>query len=121
MNLSHRTSENARIIDIAGDVDLRGSPDLRKMLFEALKESPKVAVNLTAIRYIDSSGIATLLEALKESQRLKRELVLFGMNKRVHDVFKLTHVIQIFQVVDTEEQALGAGASHAGHEASHEE
>jgi len=112
MNLSLRTSENTCIVDIAGEVDLRGTPQLRKLLFEALKASPKVVVNLSAIRYIDSSGIAALIEALKESQRLKREFVLFGMNQRVLDVFKLTHVIQIFQIVDTEEQALGAGNSH---------
>jgi anti-sigma B factor antagonist len=109
MNLSIRTTENTRIVDISGDVDLRASPLLRKQLFEALKESPKVAINLTAIRYIDSSGIAVMIEALKESQRLKRQLILFGMNGLVHDVFKLTHVIQIFHVVETEEQALGAG------------
>jgi anti-sigma B factor antagonist len=109
MNLSIRTSENTRIVDISGDVDLRASPLLRKQLFEALKEAPKVAINLTAIRYIDSSGIAVMIEALKESQRLKRQLVLFGMNGLVHDVFKLTHVIQIFKVVETEQQALEAG------------
>ena len=112
MNLSLRTSENTRIVDITGDIDLKVTPQLRKMLFEALKESPKVVVNLTGIRYIDSSGIAALIEALNESQRLKRQFVLFGMNQRVHEVFKLTHVIQIFQIVDTEEQALGAGNSH---------
>jgi anti-sigma B factor antagonist len=111
MNLAVRTSDTTRIIDISGDVDLRASPLLRKQLFEALKESPKVVINLTAIRYIDSSGIAVMLETLKESQRLKRQFVLYGMNGLVHDVFKLTHVIQIFQVVDTEEQALALGAS----------
>jgi anti-sigma B factor antagonist len=109
MNLSIRTTETTRIVDISGDVDLRASPTLRKQLFEALKESPKVAINLTAIRYIDSSGIAVMIEALKESQRLKHQLILFGMNGLVHDVFKLTHVIQIFKVVDTEQQALEAG------------
>jgi anti-sigma B factor antagonist len=109
MNLSLRTSENTRIVDITGDVDLRGTPQLRKLLFEALKESPKVVINLTAIRYIDSSGIAALIEALNESRRLKREFVLYGMNQRVLEVFKLTHVIQIFQIVETEEQALSAG------------
>ena len=109
MNMSVRTSENTRIVDVAGDVDLSGTPQLRKLLFESLKESPKVVINLTAIRYIDSSGIAVMIEALKESQRLKHQLILFGMNGLVHDVFKLTHVIQIFHVVETEEQALGAG------------
>ncbi len=116
MNMSVRTNQNARIIDVTGDVDMNGTPQLRKLLFEALKESPKVVINLTGIRYIDSSGIAVMIEALKESQRLKRQFVLFGMNARVNAVFKLTHVMQIFQVVDTEEQALAAGTSHAGHE-----
>src|ERR1700683_2923305 len=114
MNMSVRTSENTRIVDVAGDVDLSGTPQLRKLLFESLKEAPKVVMNLTAIRYIDSSGIAVMIEALKESQRLKRQFVLYGMNSRVHQVFKLTHVMQIFQVVDTEEQAVAAGISHAG-------
>jgi anti-sigma B factor antagonist len=116
MNMSIRNSENTRIVDLAGDVDLSGTPQLRKLLFEALKESPKVAINLTAIRYIDSSGIAVMIEALKESQRLKRQFVLYGMNSRVHDVFKLTHVMQIFQVVETEEQALGTANLRAGRE-----
>jgi anti-sigma B factor antagonist len=114
MNLTLRTNGTTRIIDVEGDVDLRGSPQFRKFLFDALKESPKVVINLTAIRYIDSSGIAVMIESLKESQKLKRQLVLYGMNPRVHNVFKLTHVLQIFQVVDTEEQALAAGNLQAG-------
>ncbi len=116
MNLSTRKHANTCIVDIAGDVDLRGSPALRKLLFEALTESPKVVINLTEIRYMDSSGIAVMIEALKNSQKLNREFALFGMNTRVQAVFKLTHVIQLFQVFDTEEQALGIGSSHAGEE-----
>ena len=106
MNVSVRTSEGARIIDVSGQVDINGSPVLRKVLFDELKESQKVALNLSAIRYIDSSGIAVMLEALRESQRLNRQFVLFGMSPAVHDVFKLTHVIRIFDVAQTEEQAL---------------
>jgi len=113
MNLTARTIESTRIIDVDGDVDLRASPQFRKFLFEALKEAPKVIINLTAIRYIDSSGIAVLIEGLQESRRLKHQLVLYGMNTRVNNVFKLTRVIQIFQVVDTEEQALAAGIPDA--------
>ncbi|MEO8132182.1 MAG: STAS domain-containing protein [Bryobacteraceae bacterium] len=108
MNVSHRTSHGALVIDVNGDIDMEESPALRAVLFDAMKEGPKVALNLSEIRYIDSSGIAVLLEALRESQRLSRAFVLFGMSKAVHDVFKLTHVIKIFQVADTEEQALSA-------------
>jgi len=106
MNVSSRTAQGFLIIDVSGVIDMEESPVLRTALFEALKQEPKVALQLSAIRYIDSSGIAVLLEALKESQRLSRKFVLFGLSKAVHDVFKLTHVIKIFQVAETEEQAL---------------
>jgi anti-sigma B factor antagonist len=108
MNVSLRVTDKARVIDVSGDVDLKASPVLRKALFDALKEAARVAVNLSAIRYIDSSGIAVMLEAQRESQRLNRQFVLFGMSPAVEDVFKLTHVIRIFQVAETEEQAVGA-------------
>jgi anti-anti-sigma factor len=75
-----------------------------------------VVLNLSAISYIDSAGIAVMLEVLSESRRLNRQFVLFGMNAAVDEVFRLTHVLRIFQVTDTEEEALEAGNWHASHE-----
>jgi anti-sigma B factor antagonist len=106
LNVSVRVSGTTQILDVGGEVAMRESPALRKALFDALKQAPKVALNLSAIRYIDSSGIAVLIETLRESQRLNRQFVLFGLSPAVHDVFKLTHVIKIFQVMETEQQAL---------------
>jgi anti-sigma B factor antagonist len=68
----------------------------------------RVAVNLQAIRYIDSSGIATFIEVLRDSQRMKKEFVLFGLSPAVLQVFKLTHVIRLFRVFQTEQEALEA-------------
>jgi anti-sigma B factor antagonist len=108
MTVSFREFPAARIVDVAGDVDLGTSPDLRRALFDSLREKPKLAVNLRALRYIDSSGIATLIEALKDAQRLGKELVLFGLSPAVKDVFHLTHVHRIFRIFDTEEEAMTA-------------
>ena len=106
MNISVRESNTARIVDVTGDVDLGTSPDLRRALFDSLREVPKLALNLQAIRYIDSSGIATLIEVLKDARDLGKEFVLFGLSPAVHDVFRLTHVNRIFMIFDTEEQAV---------------
>ncbi|MEI9972981.1 MAG: STAS domain-containing protein [Ignavibacteriota bacterium] len=57
-----------------------------------------MALNLGAIRYIDSSGIATLIEVLKDSQRQNKEFVLFGLSSAVEEVFRLTHVLRIFRI-----------------------
>ena len=81
-------------------------PNLRKTLFDLLGKKPKLALNLRGLRYIDSSGIATLIEVLQRTQRLPMEFVLFGLSPAVQDAFRLTHVNRIFRIVETEEQAL---------------
>jgi anti-sigma B factor antagonist len=106
MKISVRECGAARVVDLVGDVDLGTSPELRRTLFDILKVAPKLAVNLRALRYIDSSGIATLIEVLKDAQRLGKQFVLFGLSPAVEDVFRLTHVNRIFQVFETEEEAV---------------
>lgn len=106
MTISVRDSGATRVVDLAGDVDLGTSSELRRALFDLLGHAQKVAVNLQALRYIDSSGIATLIEALKNAQRLQKQFVLFGLSPAVEDVFRLTHVNRIFQVFQTEEEAV---------------
>jgi len=97
------------IVDVAGGVDLKTAPLLRQLLFEVLGQAPKVAVNLAAVSFIESSGVAVLLEALLESQRRHGQFVLFGMNPAVRDDFRITHVAKVFQVVDIESKRLPRG------------
>ena len=106
MTVFIRESDAAQVVDVEGDVDLGTSPNLRRTLFDLLGKKPKLALNLRGLRYIDSSGIATLIEVLKSAQRLQMEFVLFGLSPAVQDAFRLTHVNRVFRIVETEEQAL---------------
>jgi anti-sigma B factor antagonist len=108
MKISVREAGETKIVDVEGDIDLGTSPDLRRTLFDALLEAPRLALNMAAIRYIDSSGIATLIEVLRDSQRRNKRFVLFGLSPAVLQVFHLTHVVRIFQVFQTEEEALAS-------------
>ena len=107
MKISVREVGDAKVVEVEGDIDLGTSPVMRRTLFEAMPGAGKVALNLAAIRYIDSSGIATLVEVLRDSQRRNMQFVLFGLSPAVEQVFRLTHVIRIFQVFQTEQEALG--------------
>jgi anti-sigma B factor antagonist len=95
-----------KIVDITGEIDLSSSASLRRVLFESLREADRLAVNLAGTKYIDSSGIATLVEVLKEAQRVRKEFVLFALSTAARDVFRLTHVIKVFRIFENETEAL---------------
>ena len=97
-------------MDVVGHIDLNSSPALRKTLLEAVKNSDRVAVNLAAVKYIDSSGIASLLEVLKEARNKHKKFVLFGLTIGVREVLQLTRLTGVFEICESEEEVSGAPA-----------
>ena len=95
-------------MDVVGQIDLGTSPALRKTLLDSLKGTQRLAINLMAVKYIDSSGIASLLEVLKEARKSKKRLILFGLTGAVLQVLQLTRLTGVFEIRETEEQALEA-------------
>jgi len=95
------------IIDVSGDIDMAHSPQMRTVLLQELKvlKTPRLALNLTAVRYIDSSGIASLIEGLKAARDAKARFILFGLNTTVREVMQLSKLVTIFEIVDNEAQA----------------
>jgi len=108
MKTATREQTGSTIIDVTGDIDMRTSPGFRKTLLESLKNTPRLVVNLREVRYVDSSGIASLVEVFKEARNRNKRLVLFGLNATVHDVLQLTRLAKIFEIRETEEEALQA-------------
>jgi anti-sigma B factor antagonist len=96
------------IVEVTGQIDLGTSPALRKTLLESLKGTQRLAINLTAVEYIDSSGIASLLEVLKAARKTEKRIVLFGLTGAVLQVLELTRLTRVFEIFETEEQALDA-------------
>jgi anti-sigma B factor antagonist len=111
MNISTRQVANASIVDVTGDITLYNTPEVRKILLELLKEkqAKRVIVNLQNVKYIDSAGVASLVEGLKISRDLKSGFALFGLSKTTREVLELTRLLKVFEVHDTEEQALAGG------------
>jgi anti-sigma B factor antagonist len=108
MTTATREQTGTTIVDVTGDIDMGTSPDLRKTLLDSLKKTPRLLVNMREVRYVDSSGIASLVEVLKEARNKEKRLVLFGLNTVVHEVLQLTRLNKIFEIRETEEEALQA-------------
>jgi anti-sigma B factor antagonist len=110
VQIAARHSEGGVIFDISGDIDLAHSPAMRKALLGEIKEkhTRKVFLNLTSVRYIDSSGIASLVEGLKASRDNGARMILFGLSPSVREVMELSRLQKIFEIYDSEEQALSS-------------
>lgn len=108
MKIETRNSENAAIVDVIGDITLYHSPELRKTLLDLIKvkRTPRTIVNMTAVKYIDSAGVASLIEGLKASRDAKTTFALFGLSRNAREVLELTRLISVFEVYDVEAQAL---------------
>lgn len=111
MNLSTRQVGNATIVDVVGDITLYNSPEVRKLLLGLMKEqhASRVIVNLQKVKYIDSAGVASLVEALKTSRDLKTAFALYGLSRTTREVLELTKLIKVFEVYDDEQSALQGG------------
>ena len=104
-----RKTGEAFIVVLAGDVDLHHSPDLHARLVEIAGERPKrLLLDLSAVPYMDSSGVGTLVEVFRRVTAYKGKLVLFGLTDRVRSVFEITKLDRFFTIRETLNQAVEA-------------
>ncbi len=84
-----------------GEVDLAHSPSLRHRLMEVIATGPsKLILNLADVPYMDSSGVATLVEALQQCRGRDATLVLAAMQTRVRSVFEIARLDTVFTICD---------------------
>jgi anti-sigma B factor antagonist len=95
------------IVVVSGDVDWNTSHQVRNTLTPLFFEKPgALVVDLSDVNYIDSSGIATLIEGLQRSLQYEIPFRLSGMNPAVKDVFKMAGLKSLFKIFDSREAAL---------------
>lgn len=106
---SQTEESGANILHIEGEIDLHASPALREQLHElAEAKTPALAVDLSGVKYIDSSGLATLVEYVRDSKAFGGKIALFGLQPKVKMVFELVRLNELFSITDSKESALAA-------------
>ena len=100
---------DAIVVCPRGDIDMSCSPDLRAALRVALdKKVAVVVVSFEEVTYMDSSGLATLVEAMRSAKSAKKDLVLFGLNDKVRAIFEIARLHQFFSIVDSLDDAVAS-------------
>ena len=102
-----RYEEGAIVLELTGEIDMHQSVDLRDKFLNLLKGQPSTfVVNMANVKYMDSSGAATLVEMLKNCRRCGCQLKLAGLAERVQNVFEICRLESMFQIYDSEAEAL---------------
>ena len=91
-------STDGTLACLYGRIDIDSSPALRERLLTVLQDSHTkiVSVDLSAVTHMDSSGIATLIEALKIARAYKTELRLQGLHGRLLRLFEISGILSLF-------------------------
>ncbi len=96
------TRGSAVIVSPEGDIDMSRSPEFRAALREVNDQKPDtLVVNLDKVGYMDSSGLATLVECMRTAKGNKTEMILCGMNERVKAIFEIARLDQFFRIEPT--------------------
>src|SRR5690349_15617542 len=98
LDMKIRDEAGWQVIAVTGEVDLNSSPQLRKAVLSGIEKSPQVAVDLSAAEYMDSSGVATLVEALKSASERKKKFSLLKPSNAVTRVLELARLNSLFDI-----------------------
>lgn len=98
----HESIEHGLLVCLQGEIEFSNSPHLRTHLFAMLEQQkPKrLIIDLALVPYMDSSGIATIVEVLQWQRRNKNLLVLIGLQEKVHSLLEITRLDQLFTIAD---------------------
>lgn len=95
------------IIELFGEIDLDSSPDVRKQILAVTqKKSPKIIINLAGVTYMDSSGVATMVEGLQRTNAYNGRFILVNLGPGVHEVFELSRLDKVFKIFDDITEAI---------------
>jgi len=100
MEYKVRNEGNFSILALSGEVDLHYSPEARKQILALLNNNNNVLVDLSAVSYIDSSGIASLVEGFQLARNKKLQFGLVGVSEAAHQVLQLARLDKVFLIRD---------------------
>ncbi|MEM9101254.1 MAG: STAS domain-containing protein [Pseudomonadota bacterium] len=103
MNIESYEKNNFTVLKLEGEIDLSSSPVARQHILDTLNKKQNIIVDLERVEYIDSSGIASLIEGLQAAKSLSLSFVLTGISSSVMQVFQLAKLEDIFEIRESVE------------------
>lgn len=106
MNIQTEERSGYKIVHLAGDVDLHSSPRARQAILDGLNQKSAVLVELSAVTYMDSSGVASLVEGFQLAKKLGLDFALVAVASPVLNVLKLARLDRVFPIQASVEERI---------------
>ena len=104
MNIKSYEQDGVSIFQVHGEINISTSPEFRKLFEKEPKK--KIVIDFERVTYIDSSGLATLVEVLKRTKTQGGALGLAGMSDKVKSLFEITKLDQLFSIFQSQTDAV---------------
>ena len=102
-------SRRPNVLSLEGEIDLHVSPRVSISLRQMIEKKPKrLVVNLSGVTYLDSSGLAVLIEAMQNVEKYGGKFALAGMQETVRSIFEIARLDQVFHIFTNVDSALVA-------------
>jgi len=101
MSYPTRIEDRFTILELTGEIDLQCSPKVRKQVLECIQAYHNLLVDLAAVDYIDSSGVATLVEGYQMAKKRKLEFGLLSVSRAAMQVLELARLDQVFPIFES--------------------
>jgi len=92
---------NYSVISLSGEIDLNESPNVRKQILDLIKKDTNLLIDLSTVEYIDSSGVASLVEGLQTSRTMKLSFALLGVSESAMQVLQLARLDTVFTIYNS--------------------
>ncbi len=96
-----------KVLPLKGEVDLHVSPTVTASLNEMIDKKPqRLVVDLSEVSYIDSAGLAALIEAMQKVEGYGGKFMLAGLQETLRSIFEISRLDQVFQIFPDTDAAL---------------
>ena len=109
LKLNTRTVDGILILDCSGRIVFgEESSLLRDTIKKLLPENKQIVINLSGTNYIDSGGLGTLVSLYTSAQNAGSAIKLANLTQRVGDLLQVTKLLTVFEVYESEKEAVDA-------------
>jgi anti-sigma B factor antagonist len=103
----HRDRPN--VLPLKGEIDLHVSPVITASLNAIIEKKPdRLVIDLSDVSYIDSAGLAALIQAMQRVEAYGGKFLLAGLQETVRSIFEISRLDQVFQVFPDVDTALAS-------------